>query len=165
MGRNKNRLELFTQCFATRTDEEIDLLTHPEILKSAVDIALTELSFLKIERVRNVNGLPLIQTNDSLIVVFINVDDKPYSRLNDIGQYAKISDELLMDRVQFLANQYNLNPIRADINLFTHIGKVPKTEDGYFRSNVKIINSLGRMFYSIKLQDLNPIVEEVVAEA
>ena len=51
MGRNKNRLELFQNCLSCRTDEEIDWLTHPEVLKAAVDIALTEFSFLGIKKI------------------------------------------------------------------------------------------------------------------
>ena len=107
-------------------------LKDDDFLELALGIVFTKYSYLSVDDVHIIYGMPILCLQNSLILVLPYIDNCLYSTLSMDGKYVRYSEEEIIDRFKHISSVSGLKPGLITVKLFSSIGLIHKETDADF---------------------------------
>ena len=162
MGRNTERVDIVKHVVDKHFGEykREDAVVDNDFLELTLNAVFSCYTLLKVKKVHILYGLPVILTDNSIILITPYVDNVLFSTLTPDGRYRKYSEEEVLNRFIFTAENEGLKPERITFKVFSSFGFIKKEVDADFDRHA-LIHYKNRLFnIKIKREELlwNPQV-------
>ena len=119
-----------------------------------LNIALFETMFEEAKEVINLCGYPCIVTDSSMYLVKPVIDNARFSTLEPSGSFETISDEELLTKLKYIAQNAYLLPKVITVKVWSNFGLITKDDKDFIKTRgIPFRNRIH--YYKSKIQELN----------